>query len=418
MFFFYQFLIIIIVVISPLIILFRLFKNKEHKTRFIEKFSLIKRKRPKGNLIWFHAASVGELMSIIPLIQELEKNKTIKTVLVTTSTLSSSKIFENFKFKKTIHQFFPIDFKYFTLRFLKYWQPKIAIFIDSEIWPCMFREIKKKSVPLILMNARITKKSFNKWKFFKSFSRNTFGKIDIAYPSNIETFYYLKKLEINKIKKIGNLKFTDSKNSNKKPFSKSFLLSLKKRLIWVASSTHPSEEALVGKAHIHLRKKLKNLLTIIIPRHVNRVVEIKNELKTFNLNTVIRSSKQKINSKTDIYLVDSYGETKKFFKIAKMIFMGGSIVNHGGQNPIEPARYGLNIVHGPNVGNFKDVFNLFKKKKIAFQINSRNQLIKVIQKLLVRRNKNKFNLKKIGRSILKKTVIEITEIFKNEIKKT
>ena len=113
MFFFYQFLIIIIVVISPLIILFRLFKNKEHKTRFIEKYSLIKRKRPKGNLIWFHAASVGELMSIIPLIQEIEKNKTIKTVLITTSTLSSSKIFENFKFKKTVHQFFPIDLKIF-----------------------------------------------------------------------------------------------------------------------------------------------------------------------------------------------------------------------------------------------------------------------------------------------------------------
>ena len=138
MFFFYQFIIIKIVVISPLIILFRLFKNKEHKTRFIEKFSLIKRKRPKGNLIWFHAASVGELMSIIPLIQEIEKNKTIKTVLITTSTLSSSKIFENFKFKKTVHQFFLFFLKYFTFRFLEYWQSTIAIFIDSVIWPSMF----------------------------------------------------------------------------------------------------------------------------------------------------------------------------------------------------------------------------------------------------------------------------------------
>ncbi len=418
MFFFYQFLLFIIVLISPLIIIFRLFKNKEHKKRFIEKFSLIKKNRPKGNLIWFHAASVGELMSIIPLIQELEKNKGIKTILVTTSTLSSSKIFENFKFKKTIHQFFPIDFKYFTLRFLEYWQPKISIFIDSEIWPCMFREIKKKSIPLILMNARITKKTFNRWKFFETFSRNTFEKIDIAYPSNIETFQYLKRLEIKKIKKIGNLKFTDSKNLNKKPLSKSFLLSLKRRLIWVASSTHPGEETLIGKTHIQLRKKFKNLLTIIIPRHINRVVEIKDELNDFNLKTIIRSSKQKISSKTDIYLVDSYGETKKFFKIAKMIFMGGSIVNHGGQNPIEPARYGLNIVHGPNVGNFKDVFKLFKKKKIAFQIKSLNQLRTTTQRLLVKHNKNKFNLQKIGKLILKKTVIEITEILKNEIKKT
>ena len=135
---------LVVLVFSPLILIFRLIKGKEDKKRFIEKFCLNKKERSKGNTVWINAASVGELMSVVPLINELEKNVNIHKILVTTSTLSSSKIFKNFKFKKTIHQFFPVDFFYFTSLFLNYWRPKIAIFIDSEVWPCMFREIKKK----------------------------------------------------------------------------------------------------------------------------------------------------------------------------------------------------------------------------------------------------------------------------------
>ena len=320
MFFLYQILLLIVILFSPIILLVRLLKNKEDKDRFLEKFTISPKKRKSGNLIWFHAASVGEFLSIVPLIKELEKNKDIKNILVTTSTLSSSKIFENFKFKKTIHQFFPIDYSYFTSKFIDYWKPKIAIFIDSEIWPCMFREIKKNSIPLLLMNARITNKSFNKWNFLKSFSKDTFRKIDIAYPSNTETVKYLKKLKLKKIKDIGNLKFTEDKDSSKEVLSKSFLSAIRKRLVWVASSTHQSEEILVGKTHLNLNKKFKNLLTIIIPRHVGRVYEIKNDLTSLGLNIITRSSKKKIDTKTNIYLVDTYGETKKFFKIAKMIF--------------------------------------------------------------------------------------------------
>ena len=418
MFFFYQILFLIVILFSPLIILIRLLKNKEDKKRFLEKFTINLKKRKPGNLIWFHAASVGEFLSIVPLVKELEKRKDIKNILVTTSTLSSSKIFENFKFKKTIHQFFPIDYFYFTSKFINYWNPKIAIFIDSEIWPCMFREIKKNSIPLLLMNARITNRSFTKWNFFKNFSKDTFAKIDIAYPANTETLKYLKKLDVKKIKNIGNLKFTDDKDSSKESLTKSFLLRLKKRLIWVASSTHPNEEVLVGKTHLDLSKKFKNLLTIIIPRHINRVSEIKDDLTTIGLNTITRSSKRKIDFNTDVYLVDTYGETKKFFKIAKMIFIGGSIVNHGGQNPIEPARNGLSIIHGPNVRNFKDIFKFFRKNKLAFEINNQNELSTISHKLLTKKSKKTIDLEKIGKNILKKSVIEINQIFINEIKKT
>ena len=418
MFFFYQILIFITLIFSPFILLIRFFKNKEHKKRFIEKFSIISEEKNKSNLVWIHAASVGEVMSVVPLIDELEKNQKIKKILLTTSTLSSSKIFSNLKFKKTIHQFFPIDFFPLTSKFINHWKPKIAIFVDSEIWPCMYRSIKKEKIPLILLNARITEKSFNKWKALKKFSTNVFNHIDIAYPSNQETLKYLKKFKVKKIKQIGNLKFSQRSKIKKDKFSRSFLLSIKNRYIWVASSTHPKEELTIAKAHLRLKKKFKNLLTIIIPRHVNRIKEITNDIEPLKLRIIIRTSKKKIKSDTDIYLVDTYGETKKFFKISKTTFIGGSLANHGGQNPIEPASYGLNIIHGPNVRNFKDIFKLFEKRKISHEIKNDNQLLNIAQKLLTKNNKINLNLKEMGNSILKKTVIEVNNILNNEIKKT
>ena len=174
MYFFYQFLLFLAVICSPIILLIRFLKDKEDKKRFVEKFGFIKEKRIKGNLLWIHVASVGELMSVLPLIHELEKIKSIKSILLTTSTLSSSKIFKTLKFKKTIHQFFPIDLNFFTLKFIRYWKPKIAIFIDSEIWPNMFKNLKRNSIPILLMNARITNKSFKRWFFFKNFSKKSF----------------------------------------------------------------------------------------------------------------------------------------------------------------------------------------------------------------------------------------------------
>ena len=418
MFFLYQILIFITILFSPLILLVRFLKNKEDKKRFIEKFSIIFKKKNKQNLVWIHAASVGEVMSVVPLIDELEKDEKIEKILLTTSTLSSSKIFENLKFKKTFHQFFPIDFFFLTSIFIKHWRPKIAIFIDSEIWPCMFTEIKKNKIPLVLLNARITERSFKKWQILKKFSSIIFGKIDMAYPSNLETMNFLKKFKVKKIKKIGNLKFTERKKVKEKKFSKSFLRSINKKLILVASSTHPNEEMIISKTHLKLKKIFKNLLTIIIPRHIHRVQDIAKDIQSLNLKTIIRTSKQKIRPDTDIYLVDTYGETKKFFNISKTTFIGGSLTNHGGQNPIEPARFGLNIIHGPHVRNFRDIFKFFANKKISHKIKNHNELFKVSQKLLTKNNKIKLNLRKIGNSILKETVIEIKNILSHEIKKT
>ena len=412
MFFLYQIILSLLILISPILIIFRIYKGKEDKIRFIEKFSIPSKKRSKGKLIWFHGASVGEILSIIPLIENYEKDKLINQILVTSSTLSSSKVLKKFKFKKTVHQFYPIDHFFFTKRFLEYWKPNLAIFIDSEIWPNMFKKLEEKKISLILLNARITKKTFLKWQSLKNVSQKVFKKISIAYPQNLETKYFLKKLKVKKIKTIGNLKFAEQDNEimNKLNFR------FKSKKIWVASSTHSDEEIFCGKTHIELKKKIKNLLTILIPRHIHRVQEIKSELENLRLNVTNHSSNTKNLKNVDIYIVDTFGETKKFHKVGTSVFIGGSIINRGGQNPLEAARYGARILHGPNVDNFKDVYKSLSNLKISKKITTPRELASSI---IFKRNKKLGDkIKKIGVKILKETINDLDKLIKNEFKKT
>ena len=409
MFFAYRILTNLILILSPIIIFIRLLKKKEHPKRFKEKFGFYTKKKIKGKLIWFHGASVGEILSIIPLIENLEKNKEINQILITSNTLSSSKILSNLKLTKTIHQFFPIDTNYHTQKFLKYWKPAAAVFIDSEIWPNMITNIKKTPISLILMNARITDKSFKRWKLFKSYAKKIFVNFDICLSSSHKSKKYLKSLGAKNIKHVGNLKFTQSEknitfldNDLKKFF-------LSKR-IWCASSTHSTEEFICANVHKKLKVKYKNLLTIIIPRHIHRTDEIVNEMKKLNLNVHLHNSKNKIDKDTDIYLVNSFGQTKSFFKVCKTVFLGGSMIGHGGQNPLEAARFGCKILHGPNVWNFDEIYNLLKKNKVSRKIINSNQLSLNVDKML--NNKNKYRslenkIKSLGNKILISTLNEI-----------
>ena len=416
MFLIYQILFFFIFLISPLIIFFRILKKKDHKTRFLEKFTIFSKKRKSGNLIWFHGSSVGEILSVIPLIEKYEKDKSINQILVTSTTLSSSKIINNFNFKKTIHQFYVLDLFFLTSRFINFWKPNIAIFIESEIWPSMFKQIHEKKIPLLLLNARLTKKTFINWNKFNNFSKSIFQLITKAYPQNYETINFLKKIGVKKIKFIGNLKF--SENYSKKNDRINFKLKnqLKNKKIWIASSTHYNEEIFCAKVHMQLKKKIKNLLTIIIPRHIDRVPEIISDLKKFNLNIFKHTTKIKNLSKADIYLVDTFGETQKFFKLCASVFLGGSIIKRGGQNPLEPARYGAKIFHGPNIDNFKDVYKLLKSLKISKKIKTYNSLASSIR--FKKRTNKAMKIDKIGKIILKKTINEIDFQIKNEIKKT
>ncbi len=416
MFFLYQIFTSIILILSPIILIYRIIIDKEDKNRFTEKYSLPSQKKNNGKLLWFHCASVGELLSIIPLLMHYERSKCINQILVTSSTISSSKVFKKFKFNKTIHQFYPLDNSYLTNKFLRFWKPNLAIFVESEIWPCMFENIAEKKIPLVLLNARLTKKTFNKWIKFKKHSIPIFQNITAAYPQNLETKTYLKKLKIKKINILGNLKFIEYNQKNSDKINTKLKRKFKNKKIWVASSTHLNEEIFCAKTHIELKKKLKNLITIIIPRHIHRCEKIISEIQNLGLNVSCHSSKIKSLKNIDIYIVDTFGETKKFHNLASSVFLGGSIIKRGGQNPLEAARFGAKILHGPNIYNFKEVYKLLKSFNASKKINSPKELASSI---IFSKNKiTGIRIKKIGENILKKTIKELDNFIINEFKKT
>ena len=408
MYIIYEFIGLLIVILSPIIISFRIITGKEDPKRFLEKFCFYKQKFVNKKTIWIHGASVGEILSIIPVVKKLEKNKNIKRILITSGTTSSALVFSKYKFKKTIHKYFPIDTNYFSNRFIEYWNPKLAIFVESEIWPNMLKNLNLKNIPVILLNARITKKSFLKWKRFPNFSKNLFNKISLALPQNFETYKYLKILGTKNLKFIGNLKYYGEKKYQK---NTNLIKKFKNKEIWCAASTHENEELLIGKVHKNIKLYKKKLLTILIPRHINRSNIIINDLKKIGLNIVTRSSSKKINKNTDIYLVDTYGEASMFYELSNITFLGGSLVDHGGQNPLEPARLHNYILHGPNIQNFKEVYNLLKNLNMSTQVNSIYKMQKIIVKKIGYKQSRILNKKlfSIGEKIIKKNIFEINK---------
>ena len=300
-------------------------------------------------------------------------------------------------------------------KFLNHWKPKAVFFIDSEIWPNMMLKIREKNIPLILLNARITKNSFNNWKNIISFSEKIFSNFNLCLAQNNETKKYLKILGAKKIKKIRNLKFSQSSSDLKnKSISKIKKIFREKKVIFSAISTHDGEELFCGKVHINLKKKYKNIISIIIPRHIHRAQEIKEELNQIGLNVYIHSSGKNIQNNTDIYLVDTFGETKSFLKLSKIAFMGKSIHGYGGQNPIEAARLGNRIIHGPNVENFVEVYDFLEKLGISTKVKSYKDLEKLIIKFNQKKNYSNQIIKKLaytGKQILFNNEKEINKYF-------
>ncbi len=413
----YRFLINLIFLLSPIIFIVRFLKKKEDPVRFREKLGFFSKKKTKGKLIWFHGASVGELQSVIPLIEKLEKNKSIKQILITSNTLSSSKVLKNNNFKKVIHQFFPIDTNFLVKKFIDYWKPSKALFIDSEFWPNTILNLNKKKIPLILINGRITKKTFNRWNKFSDFSKNIFKNFNLCLSSSKESYGHLKKLNFKNIKFIGNLKYSQAESENLY-LNKNLNKFLSINNSWCASSTHDSEEFIIGQTHKILKKKIKKLVTVIIPRHIERCTIIKKDLEKLNLKVHLDEPKKKINPKIDIYLVNSYGKTKSFYKKCNNVFLGGSLIEHGGQNPLEAARYGCSIINGPNVQNFKEIYEYLRKNNISTSIKKNKELADQLYKLFKSKDNPKKiqnRIKKIGNQILKKTYNEIFVKKLNEL---
>ena len=319
-------------------------------------------------------------MSILPLIESCMEKKKINKILLTSITLSSGKILKK-RFNqnaKVIHQFLPLDISVWTSKFLEHWKPNLSIFIDSEIWPNLISQISEKKIPLLLINARITKKSFKRWKLIISFAKKIFEKFDLCIVSNKESENFLKILGAKNIKNYGNLKFSNIKNDLNKKLDSDFFNKIKNRKIWCAASTHPTEEILCARSHLKIKESYNNILTIIIPRHIDRIEKIRKELSNLNLKIVLYSKLDQIDINTDILLIDTYGEASIFYNISKYVFVGKStiksLIMDSGQNPIEPARLGCKIFHGPNVSNFVEIYEYLRTLGVTKQVNNSNEL--------------------------------------------
>ena len=417
MYFWYRFFTYLFYPFAPIYLYFRKIKKKEDSISYKEKLSRIETAREEGFLIWFHVASVGEAMSILPLIESCIEEKKIDKILLTSITLSSGNVLKK-RFSqnvKVFHQFLPLDISVWTNKFLDHWKPNLSIFIDSEIWPNLISQISKKKIPLLLINARITKKSFDRWKLIISFAKKIFEKFDLCIASNKESESFLKILGAKNIKNYGNLKFSKIKTELNNKLDSDFLIKIENRKIWCGASTHPTEEILCAKSHLKIKEKYKNILTIIIPRHIDRIKTIYEELSKLNLKIVLSSNLSQVDTKTDVILVDSYGESLKFYNISKYVFLGKSLTTSltkdSGQNPIEPARLGCKIFHGPYVSNFAEIYKYFNELGISKEVNSSNELsLSLVEEFKDNKPKNPEIAEKIeiyGQNILNNVTMEI-----------
>ena len=390
---------------------FRILKKKESPIRFKEKLGITNVQRDNGYLMWFHCASIGELKSIFPIIDHYVKKKII---LVTTSTLSSSEIFyKKYSNKKNIiHQFAPIDSPQIVKRFFLKWKPNIIFFTDSELWPNQIFYAKNNNTPIILLNGRISKKSFSKWRFFRITMHEILKSFKLILCNGNQSSDYFHYFKTNNIETIGNLKFIISENLDSKNKDN---MSLQTRLIFIALSTHDTEEEFCIKAHISLKLKYPNLLTLIIPRHTNRIAKIEEVVKKFKLNYLTQDSFSGVKDNTDILIINTYGNTQRFLKLSKYIFIGGSLINHGGQNPIEVAYNNSLIFHGPYIHNFTEIYNFLNKENVSFEVKSVKELIDHLEKNInaPQRNNIKKKIINMGNEILSKTIKKLDQYIVN-----
>ncbi len=416
----YRFLVNFFFPLVTIIIFLRTFFYKEDKVRYKEKLfasSLNILKKSEKKLIWFHAASIGEIKSIVPLIKKFD-NEGSYEFLITTQTLSSAGLIKKiFNKQNIIHRFFPIDRPKLIKIFLDGWSPSIAIFVESEIWPNFINQIKIKKIPLILLNARITKKTFLKWNTVPKTAKEIFSNFDLCLSSSIQTQEYLQKLNVKNIKYLGNLKLAGEVIvNNKVPIINN---DLNKRFFWCALSTHNKENLFCLNVHRILKNTFSNLTTIIIPRHINKVKSVQSVCKKLNLENQILSNDEKIDEKKDIIIINSYGNTSKYLKLCKSVFIGKSLIKKlekvAGQNPIEAAKLGCKIYSGPYIYNFQEIYELLKKNDISEIINSENELSNKISIDFKTTSKDKDTKIKIindlGDKILVDTHAEVNKIL-------
>jgi 3-deoxy-D-manno-octulosonic-acid transferase len=359
----------------------RLSRGKEDSARFGERFGIPGGQRPKGPLVWIHAASIGEALSVTVLAEEIVRKRKV-SVLLTTGTVSSARIMSERLPAGAIHQFVPVDRLPFVKAFLDHWRPDLALWVESEFWPNLIVESAERGIPLVLVNGRVSEKSFKGWLRFPGFSRRVLSGFKLALGQTERDAQRLGQLGIGNVDCCGNLKFA----SDPLPVDPVALADLQEsiagRPCWLAASTHPGEEEIAAQAHRLLASSLDNPLTILVPRHRERGGEIVARLRATGWSVAQRSAGEQIQSNTDIYVADTLGELGLFFRLAPVVFMGKSLVGGGGQNPIEPARLGCAVLFGPLMSNFTELSGRMIAAGAAREVAAEQDLPKVLLELL------------------------------------
>jgi len=350
----------------------RLKRGKELGERIRERRGDSSAERPPGPLVWLHGASVGEIMSVLSLIERLSERGL--NVLVTSGTVTSSELAAQRMPPGVIHQFMPLDVPKFVVRFLDRWQPQLALFVESDLWPNALIETARRKVPIVLVNARLSERSFRRWQKLPGSIGYLLERFDLCLARTPPDAERLTQLGARNVFVSGNLKL----DVPAPPADEAALAALKaaigERPLIAAASTHPGENELIIAAHQRLRTTTPGLLTLIAPRHPERGPEIANLARQAGLTAALRSEGALPHAATDIYVADTMGELGLVYRIAPVVFIGGSLVRHGGQNPIEPAKLGAAILHGPHVWNFDEVYAALDDAHGAEPVDSGDKL--------------------------------------------
>lgn len=362
--------------IAPVVMIMRARGGKEERSRASERRGGPTRARPPGHLIWLHGASVGESISLLPVIYALTERKF--SVLVTSGTVTSARVLERRMPPGALHQYIPIDMPGYVHSFLEHWQPDLAILAESEIWPNLILETHARKIPIVLVNARMSDKSFKRWSRMKGAARALLSRIDICLAQTQADAERLSRLGAPSVTVAGNLKF-DVEAPPASPIKLSAMKGLiGGRPVWLAASTHPGEDAIILAAHQHLKRRVRGILTIIAPRHPERGRNIAMLAARSGFHASLRSSGLVPDAATDVYIADTIGEMGLFYRLSPIVFMGGSLVPHGGQNPIEPAKLGAALIHGPHTENFHDIYSALDRDGGSITIRDANTLAECV----------------------------------------
>jgi len=366
----------------------RLARGKEHPKRLNERKGIPGQDRPKGRLIWLHAASIGEAQSALILINRLIDTHPKLHILITTGTQTSAKYLQNRLPKRTIHQFIPLDHPEWVENFLNHWQPNAALWIESELWPNMLAAIKAKNIPAALINARMSKKSFKLWRILKGDAKRILSTFPLILAQNKTAQDHLIKLGATHTILTDNIKYSAYALPHDNDNLKHLAARINKRPIWLFASTHDGEEDIACRTHQILKNTYPELLTIIVPRHPERGTDITALCKTYDLTALQRASQNDTlnlpDEDTDIYIADTLGELGLFYRLTHIALIGRSFSNDGGggHNPIEAAQLNCATLCGPNVQYQQDIYDDMINDGACLMLPDENALVKTLQNLL------------------------------------